>query len=387
MEMNSLLVRARWAAIGAAMSALLAGSVGVADASLNKGDRPVLVAITPCRLVDTRPATQVGPRNTPLGAQQFMTVSARGKQGNCNLPSDAIGLSLNVTATNATTTTNLRIYPADAPVPLASNLNPSPSQAVSWNAVATDLSGSGQFRVYNWAGSVNVIVDVAGYYVNHTHDDRYYTKAQVEAGFGDIVADLNTKANAADVYTKAQVNTIANTKADKNTVNAGFDSLTNALNTKADKANTYTKAEVYNKTETYDKAGTNLAIDTVAAERTARFDKQLDQRTVAAGRINNNGTLGRSTSGVSSSSSGVGVYSLTITAPDACETLNAPVVTATAVSATPIIVNVATDPVACTNNAFTVQIKTYNLAGAAATPEAVLFTAIGTNWPDPDVTP
>jgi hypothetical protein len=357
--MKSLLVRARWAAIGAAASALLVGGVGVAHATLNSGDRPVLVAITPCRLVDTRPATQVGPRKTPLGAQQYMTVSARGKQGNCNLPSDAIGLSLNVTATDASKLTNLRIYPADAPVPLASNLNPSPTQAVSWNAVTTDLSGTGQFRVFNWTGSVNVIVDVAGYYVNHAHNDLYYTKAESQAG-------LATKANAADVYTKSQVNTIANTKADKNTV--------------------YTKAETYNRNEVYNKTETNDAIGVVAAERTARFDKQLDQRTVAAGRINGDGSPGRNTNNVTMSGGG-GTYTLVITAPDACETLSAPVVTATAVNATPIVVNVVTDPLACTNNAFTVQIKTYNLAGTATAPTAVLFTAIGTNWPNPDVTP
>jgi hypothetical protein len=33
---------------------------------------------------------------------------------------------------------------------------------------------------YNNAGSINVIADIVGYYADHDHDDRYYTKAQAD---------------------------------------------------------------------------------------------------------------------------------------------------------------------------------------------------------------
>ncbi|MBI5088415.1 MAG: hypothetical protein HZB15_06010, partial [Actinobacteria bacterium] len=45
----------------------------------------------------------------------------------------------------------------------------------------TRLSAGGQFSVFNLAGTVDVIIDVNGYYVDHDHDDRYYTKQQSDA--------------------------------------------------------------------------------------------------------------------------------------------------------------------------------------------------------------
>jgi hypothetical protein len=47
--------------------------------------------------------------------------------------------------------------------------------------VTTALSALGQFNVFNLQGTVDVIVDVNGYYADHNHDDRYYTKAEVDA--------------------------------------------------------------------------------------------------------------------------------------------------------------------------------------------------------------
>jgi hypothetical protein len=73
------------------------------------------------------------------------------------------------------------LFPAASTRPNASNLNPSPGQPPTPNAVNIDIDAAGQFSVYNLQGNVNVIIDVVGVYDDHNHDDRYYTEAEVDA--------------------------------------------------------------------------------------------------------------------------------------------------------------------------------------------------------------
>lgn len=47
--------------------------------------------------------------------------------------------------------------------------------------MTTALSTNQEFLVYNEAGSVGIVVDVSGYYVDH--DDRYYTRAEADDRF------------------------------------------------------------------------------------------------------------------------------------------------------------------------------------------------------------
>ena len=171
---RSSAIRARWAAVGAAVAvALGGGGVGLVNATVDSGERPVLVSIEPCRLVDTRADSQIGPRGTAIGAGEEYDVAAHGANGNCNIPTGASGLSLNVTALNATAPTNVRVFAADVALPLVSNLNPNPGQPPAPNSVTTDLDAAGTFTLFNAFGTVDLIVDVHGYYEDHNHDDRY----------------------------------------------------------------------------------------------------------------------------------------------------------------------------------------------------------------------
>ena len=174
---SAALVRSRWAAFGAALAVALGGGYGVTRATAPAG-AAAFVPITPCRLFDTRPEFQVGDRATPLGADETHTLAGTGTVGQCALPADAVGLALNVTAVDATLLTYLTIHPAGAGRPNASSLNPSPGAPPTPNAVNVDLGAGGHFAVYNKQGSVHVFADVLGYYTDHHHDDRYYTKQQ-----------------------------------------------------------------------------------------------------------------------------------------------------------------------------------------------------------------
>jgi hypothetical protein len=170
--------RTRWAAIGAAVAVSLgAGGIGISQATSDGGDGPVsaFFPIEPCRILDTRPnPNTVGSRTTPLGPDETYTIGGWGANGNCELPTGITGLAVNVTAVDATQQTNLRLFPKGDIRPTSANLNPAPDQPPTPNAANVALNTTdGEFSIYNRAGEVTVIIDVMGYYDDHTHDDRY----------------------------------------------------------------------------------------------------------------------------------------------------------------------------------------------------------------------
>ncbi len=136
------------------------------------GTDSTFVPTAGCRLADTRPAPDnVGLRSNPLGAGDVFEVAVHGANGDCTgglaIPADAVAVALNVTAVNATSSSNIRVYPADlAEVPLLSNLNVSAGAPPTPNKVDVKLSPDGKIRVYNFRGSVNIFIDVVGYYTN-----------------------------------------------------------------------------------------------------------------------------------------------------------------------------------------------------------------------------
>jgi len=177
--------RARWTAIGAGIAVVLgAGGLMTATAVTNSGAKSVFVAVTPCRVMDTRPAPRtVGPRSKPVGPAETHTIAITGTNGNCTIPAEATAVSLNVTAVNPTADSFLTVFPADAPQPVASSLNFVGGQNPVPNAVTVDLSADGRISFFNNGGTVDIVADIVGYYLDesHNHDDRYYTKSEVNA--------------------------------------------------------------------------------------------------------------------------------------------------------------------------------------------------------------
>ena len=179
---------------GAVAASVVCGSLMSASASLGSGDRSVYVPITPCRVMDTRPApNNVGPRSTPLTAQETHTISVLGSNGQCTVPLDASAVAMNVTAVNPTDASFLTVFPADAARPLASSLNWVAAQGATPNAVTSDVSADGKVSFFNNAGNVDVVADIVGYFVDHNHDDRYYTKADTDAKLAADVAATDAK--------------------------------------------------------------------------------------------------------------------------------------------------------------------------------------------------
>lgn len=182
--------RSRWAAIGAAVAVSLgAGGIGIVNATISSGPKSVYVPIAPCRLADTRPGGEnVGTRAAPLGPRETHTFAVRGNHGRCSIPAGATAIVANVTAVGPSERSFMTIWPSDRQQPTASSLNYVGGQPPFPNAVTVRLSADGRVNVYNQNGSVHVIIDVSGFYEDHNHDDRYFTKAQVDQKLAAIPA-------------------------------------------------------------------------------------------------------------------------------------------------------------------------------------------------------
>jgi len=150
------------------LTAAVVTSIPLVQAVGGGGSASALIPIAPCRLVDTRAASAVGDRATPVGQGEVVEFAVWGANGNCDIPTTATGISSNVTAVDPTAASYLTVYPADAPQPLASNLNWTPTSPPTPNHVTVGLSASGAIRVFNNAGAIDVIIDIAGYYVTST---------------------------------------------------------------------------------------------------------------------------------------------------------------------------------------------------------------------------
>lgn len=189
---NTIEIRMRsltWGATGAALAVaatLIVTSAWSVTAAPGDDDA-TYVPTAGCRVTDTRETSNLGPKSTPLGANEEMTVTIHGANGECTgglaIPTDAVGVSLNVTAVAATAQSNLRVYRADLPSPpTLSNLNVVPGGPPTPNKVDVQLSPDGRIKVYNFKGNVQVIIDVLGYYTGSSLTDIDSRLSALEAG-------------------------------------------------------------------------------------------------------------------------------------------------------------------------------------------------------------
>jgi hypothetical protein len=98
-----------------------------------------------------------------MAANTERTFEAVGAAGDCDLPSDARALAINVTAVNPGASGNFRLYSTGS-VPLASALNFSAGKTRANNAIIEIANGRLTIRCDMPAGSTHVVVDVFGYF-------------------------------------------------------------------------------------------------------------------------------------------------------------------------------------------------------------------------------
>jgi hypothetical protein len=154
--------------VAAALAAATVAAIGVVhNAGAASSVASSYIPIVPCRLADTRPGVDhVGVRAAPLGAGQAVPFAVWGTNGNCTIPGTATGIASNVTAVNPSSASYVTIYPSDAsPRPTASNLNFVAGSPPTPNQVTVALSATGAISAYNNGGTVDLIIDIVGYYL------------------------------------------------------------------------------------------------------------------------------------------------------------------------------------------------------------------------------
>ena len=119
--------------------------------------------VDPLRICDTRAGqTQTAcPGATRLGPGGTLTVQAT---GNGIVPVSGVSaVVVNVTATDTTATSYLAVYPGGQNEPTTSDVHWTAGQTIP-SLVTVGLSPSGAFDIGNFAGDVDVVVDVEGYF-------------------------------------------------------------------------------------------------------------------------------------------------------------------------------------------------------------------------------
>jgi hypothetical protein len=111
--------------------------------------------ISPVRVAGT------GAAGTPIAANTAIPVTVAG--GTTAIPASASAVVVNLTAAGGTSASYLSAYAAGATPATTSSLNFTAGQTVA-NRDIVNVGTGGQIEVYNFAGTVNVDVDVNGYY-------------------------------------------------------------------------------------------------------------------------------------------------------------------------------------------------------------------------------
>jgi len=162
------------------------------------------VTVTPERILDTRDPNNVGlsgPFVSAVSQKLQVTGSIPTATGpKLVVPTGATGVLLNVTPVGATADGFISIRPGDATgAATTSSLNFTTGDILP-NAVQVGVPTAGAnagqiditFDAYGQAGpTTDILIDVVGY--------------TTSAGLQELVADVATKANATDVYTKTEV--------------------------------------------------------------------------------------------------------------------------------------------------------------------------------------
>jgi len=137
------------------------GFVKASDVTVGAAATPpagTFTPVGPTRIMDTRNGT--GAAKAAVGAGKTISLQVAGKGG---VPSSGVtGVVMNVTAVTPTATGHVIVYPDGTTRPGTSSLNFPAGRTIANLVVVPVVNGKVDF--YNYAGSVNLLADVTGYY-------------------------------------------------------------------------------------------------------------------------------------------------------------------------------------------------------------------------------
>jgi hypothetical protein len=146
--------------------------VGWYDDGTGPGD--LYTGITPVRVLDSRAAPAGWSDKLAAGTPRRLAVTGVGSSG--QVPSTATAVVANVTATEGTESSHLVVWASGVDQPETSNLLYDAGQNVAAAAIVK-IGDDGAISFATAAGSVHVVVDVAGYFDPTAGGGRFYPLA------------------------------------------------------------------------------------------------------------------------------------------------------------------------------------------------------------------
>jgi hypothetical protein len=140
------------------------------------------VAVTPCRIADTRGlgfSGQAGPPILDTGTRTFqISGTVAGVPAQCGIPTGADAVSFQFTIVTPNTNGNLIAWPAGGAVPTISVLNWSAGETALGNGTIVPLSAGGALsvRINAAVGSAvgHLVIDVNGYFADDQAANQYF---------------------------------------------------------------------------------------------------------------------------------------------------------------------------------------------------------------------
>ena len=120
------------------------------------------VGVTPCRIVDTRGngfGGAYGPPALTAGVPRDFILT-----GHCDIPANALAVSLNVTVVLPSGSGFLATFPKGGVVPLVSTVNFTAGQVIA-NAAIVPLGTGGAITAFTAGGGADLLIDANGYFV------------------------------------------------------------------------------------------------------------------------------------------------------------------------------------------------------------------------------
>jgi hypothetical protein len=253
------------------------------------------IAMTPCRVMDTRSSQPFTGAFGPPSLAAFTTRQVPMPSSSCNIPANAGAYSLNITVVPPGALSFLTVWPAGQPFPTVSTLNDPISGGVVANAAIVVAGTSGAIQMV--AGNpTDVIIDINGYYGTPTDSN-----SNTGIGAGALSSNTSGGGNTASGFEALQGNTTGSEN-----VASGFEAL--LLNTTGNN-NTATgfQALLGNTTGTGNTASGSLALyfNTTGSDNTATGYQALESNTACCNTATGYQAMQSNTTGTENTASGL----------------------------------------------------------------------------------
>jgi hypothetical protein len=160
------------------------------------------VPLSPSRITDTRSGSGYPNAGNTWGAGGSINVQVTGVGG---VPTTGVtAVVVNVTVVAPTASSYVTLFPEGTTQPVVSNLDFTTGETLA-NLATVPLGSQGGLTVYNYVGSVNVVIDVEGYYTSTAQTSGLYNPVNPLRVLGTLAAGTSIGPGASTSVTVAGV--------------------------------------------------------------------------------------------------------------------------------------------------------------------------------------